>query len=173
MAVCKARSAIWKRVYGSGSEKSAKMTLRCPLLETPPREAADASILPAHRPPIVKACPHPPSFTLHVVRAATSNCNSCIYRKRFTEHWVAAFGLILSGLVLNYVPMLDQNPVFDNHNVHSDPVHRCAKARKSAVNDHKIAVRNNDSWLILQRGWNASDEIEQTFAARLDMSTML
>src|ERR1700724_1745206 len=47
------------------------------------------------------------------------------------------------------------------------------KARKSAVNDHKIAVRNNDSWLIPQRGWNASDEIEQTFAARVDMSTML
>jgi hypothetical protein len=36
---------------------------------------------------------------------------SSIDRERVTEHRIPALGLLLRGLVLDYVPMLDQNSV--------------------------------------------------------------
>src|SRR5258708_28138005 len=47
--------------------------------------------------------------------------------KRVTEHWVSAFRLFPRCLVLNHIPVLDENPVFDEQDVSRDPVDRLAE----------------------------------------------
>src|ERR1700719_2893106 len=39
---------------------------------------------------------------------------------------------------LNHIPVLDQNPVLDSHNVRRNPVHRQSEVRKSPVQDDKL-----------------------------------
>src|SRR6267142_4891050 len=76
---------------------------------------------------------------------------SPVYRKRVAEHRPAALGLFLSRLVLDDVPMLDEDPIVDPEDVHHDPVRGCPEPRKTPVNDHELLVGNDRSWLVLQR----------------------
>src|SRR6266404_1056154 len=98
---------------------------------------------------------------------------SRIHRKCVAEHRVSAFGLLLSRLVLNDIPVLDQDAIFDANDVCRDPVHRRAKAGESTVNYHEITFSHDYSRLILQRGRNAFDEIKEAVATGLDMCAML
>src|SRR5256885_14910942 len=91
---------------------------------------------------------------------------SRIHRKCVAEHRVSAFGLLLSRLVLNDIPVLDQGAIFDANDVCRDPVHRRAKAGESTVNYHEITFSHDYSRLILQRGREALDEVEQAIATR-------
>jgi hypothetical protein len=57
----------------------------------------------------------------------------------------------LGGLVLNYIPVFNQNPVFDAKYVSYNPVHRL-EARKPSVEDYEISISHNRSWFMLE-GW--------------------
>jgi len=75
-------------------------------------------------------------------------------------------------LVLDYVPMLKKNGVLDAKNVGCNPVRRL-KPRKSSMDDHELALRHDRPGLVFQRRREALDEVEQSFAPRRDMSTVL
>ena len=81
--------------------------------------------------------------------------------------------MLLRRLVLNDIPVLDQNPILDSEDIGGNPVHRLAEARKSPVYDHKIFIGYNHSRFILQRWRDALDEIEQAVATGRDMSAVL
>jgi hypothetical protein len=68
---------------------------------------------------------------------------------------------LLGGFVLNYIPVLDENPIFDPENVGCYPVHREAEGRKSTVHDNDIPFGHNRSGLIPESRRKALDEIEQ------------
>ena len=69
--------------------------------------------------------------------------------------------------------MLGQNAVFNAKNVRSNPVHWQTEIRKSPVHYYEVSISDDRSWLILQGRRQALDEIEQTLAARCDMSAVL
>src|SRR6185436_82314 len=94
---------------------------------------------------------------------------SSIHRKCVAEHRLSTFGLLARRFVLNDIPVLDQHAIFDANDVRRDPVHRRAKAGESTVNYHEITFSHDYSWLILQRGREALDKVEQAIATRCDM----
>ena len=69
--------------------------------------------------------------------------------------------------------MLDQNAIVDANDVRRNPVNGLPEARKSPMHDHKISLGHDRSRLVLQSGWQALDEIEQTLTTRCDMSAVL
>jgi len=69
--------------------------------------------------------------------------------------------------------VLGQNAVFNAKNVRSNPVHWQTEIRKSPVHYYEVSISDDRSWLILQGRRQALDEIEQTLAARCDMSAVL
>src|SRR6202047_1139503 len=79
----------------------------------------------------------------------------------------------LRGLVLNHVPVLDEQPVLETNDIGSDPVNRRAKTRETAMDHHEISPGDDDACLILQRGRKALDQIEQALPARLNMIAVL
>src|SRR5216683_5767118 len=81
--------------------------------------------------------------------------------------------MLLRGFVFDDVPMLDQNVILDANDVRRNPVHGQAEIRESSVHDHELSLCHYCSGLILERWREAFDEIEQTFAARFDMSAVL
>src|SRR5580765_1028179 len=99
--------------------------------------------------------------------------DSFVLWESLSEHGSATFRLLFCGLILNDVPMLDQDPVLYAKNVRCNPVHRLAEARKSPVHDHKIFIGQNHSSFILQRWRDALDEIKQAVATGRDMSAVL
>src|SRR5439155_23713697 len=54
--------------------------------------------------------------------AARRASRSPVQRKRVAEHRPAALGLLVSRLVLDDVPMLDEDPILDPKYVYHDPV---------------------------------------------------
>jgi hypothetical protein len=81
--------------------------------------------------------------------------------------------LLLGGLVLNYIPVLGQNPVLDAKYVNYNPSRRLAAARKPPVYDYEISICHNYSRFILECWREALDEIKQALATRLNIRTML
>src|SRR5439155_3454948 len=81
--------------------------------------------------------------------------------------------MLMRRFILKHIPVLDQNPVLDAKNVRRDPVHELAKARKSPVHDHEVSLSHDRSRFVLQRWWDALDEIEQTLTTRCDVSAVL
>jgi hypothetical protein len=75
----------------------------------------------------------------------------CAVRERVSKHRVSALGLFLGSLVLNDIPVLDQDSVFHADNIRGDPVDRQPEARESAVDDDKVSVRYDYSRLIPER----------------------
>src|SRR5438552_4138137 len=69
-------------------------------------------------------------------------------RKAFAKHREAAFGLLPSRLVLNHVPMLDENSIFDSEDVGGNPIDRLAEAGEPAMHNDKISVGYNCARLI-------------------------
>jgi hypothetical protein len=59
------------------------------------------------------------------------------------------------------------------HDVGGDPVSRASNARESPVDDDKIAFGHDHARLILEGRWRSLDEVEETFAARLDVGAVL
>jgi hypothetical protein len=66
-----------------------------------------------------------------------------------------------------------QHTVGDSHDVSGDPVLRESQSRESSMDDDKVAVGHDHARLVLERRGRSLDEVEETFAARLDMGAML
>src|SRR5712675_2026521 len=69
--------------------------------------------------------------------------------------------------------MLDKDSVLNAHNICGNPIHRRTETAKSPVHDHDVSLRHDRSRFVLQRWWDALDEIEQTLTTRCDMSAVL
>src|SRR5580692_2692632 len=107
----------------------------------------------------------------HEARAAAAI--SFVLWKSLSEHGSAAFRLLCRGLILNDVPMLDEDSVLNAHNICGNPIHRSTETAKSSVHNHEVPLSHDRSRLVLQCRRNALDEVEQPFTAGRDMSAVL
>src|ERR1700730_7428558 len=96
-----------------------------------------------------------------------------IGRERAGEPWLTAVLLLLCGLVLDHIPMLDQNAIFDANDVRRNPVHREAEVRKSSVHDDEIPFTYNRSGFIFESRRKALDEIEQALTTGSNVRAVL
>src|SRR5437588_5769504 len=96
-----------------------------------------------------------------------------MHGKRVAKHWPTALGLFLGRLVLDHIPMLDENPILDPHDVCRDPIHRRSEPRKPPVNDNEVALSHDHSGLVFQRRRHALDEVEEALAAGSDVRAVL
>src|SRR5580704_5445112 len=93
--------------------------------------------------------------------------------ERVSKHWVSALGLFLGSLVLNDIPVLNQDSVFHADNIRRNPVDRQPETRETAVDDDDVSLRYDYSRLIPEGGRNALDQVEETVTARLNVRTVL
>ena len=77
------------------------------------------------------------------------------------RHRAPALGLLFGGLVLNDVPVLDENSVLQANDVRCDPVHRKANIGDPAMKDDVVAFCKNHSEFILERWRRGFDEVEE------------
>jgi len=96
-----------------------------------------------------------------------------IGRECLPEHGGATFGLFSRSFVLDDVPVLNKNPVFDAENIHNYPIGWRAKARKAAVQDDKVALRNDEARFMPERRREAFNEVEKSLPARGDVGAVL
>ena len=75
----------------------------------------------------------------------------CLLRKRVAEHRAPALGLLFCGVVLNDVPVLDENSVLQANDVRCDLVHRMANIGEPVMKDDVVAFCKNHSGFIFER----------------------
>jgi hypothetical protein len=63
--------------------------------------------------------------------------------KHVSEHRVSALGLFLGSLVLDDIPVLDQNSVLHPDNIRRNPVYRQPETRETSVDDDEVSLRYN------------------------------
>src|SRR5438876_1784858 len=98
---------------------------------------------------------------------------SSVGRECSSEHGPLAYRLFFRRFILNDVPMLDKDSVLNAHNICGNPIHRSTETAKSPVHDHEVSLSHDRSRFVLQRWWDALDQIEETVAAGCDMSAVL
>src|SRR5689334_7386816 len=98
---------------------------------------------------------------------------SSVGRECSSEHGPLAYRLFLGRFILDDVPMLDKDVVLNANNICGNPIHGSTETAESPMYDHDVPLRHDRSRLILERCWEALDEIEQAFTARRDMSAVL
>src|SRR5216683_7122550 len=98
---------------------------------------------------------------------------SCLLRERFAEHRIPTLGLLLVSLVLNDIPMFDQNPILQANDSRCDPVHRQSDVGEPAMNDDVFTFCQNHPGLILEQRRRGLDEVEEPVSSRLDMGAVL
>jgi hypothetical protein len=69
--------------------------------------------------------------------------------------------------------VLGQHPVRDAHDVGGYPVSRQSGAGEATVDNHEIAFGHDHSRLIFEGRGTGLDEVEETFATRLDVGAVL
>src|SRR5882672_8869614 len=112
-------------------------------------------------------------WAIVIRKPARRDLFSSVGRKCSSEHGPLADRLLFRRFILNDVPMLDKNSVLNAHDIGGNPIHRGSEIAKSPVHDHQVSLSHDRSRFVLQRGWDALDQIEETIAARLDMSAVL
>jgi hypothetical protein len=75
--------------------------------------------------------------------------------------------LVQVGLILNDVPLLDENSVLQANDVRCDPVNRKANIGEPAMKDDVVAFCKNRSGFILERRWRGLDEVEESVSSGL------
>src|ERR1700683_1518026 len=73
---------------------------------------------------------------------------SCLLRERVAEHRISALGLLLGSLVLNDIPVFDENPILQANDVRGDPVYRQSDVGEPAMNDDVVVFCKNHPRLI-------------------------
>ena len=76
-------------------------------------------------------------------------------RELVPKHGHSTLGFVFGSFVLNYVPVLGENVVFDTENVGHNPVHRQTHAQIPTVNDDEISLGDDRARFILKRWLNA------------------
>src|SRR5258706_15219585 len=104
--------------------------------------------------------------TTHPRRALATR----LLEEAIADHRQSALRFRRGGLVLNYVPVLRQPPVFDPENVRDDHWTRLTVAREAPVEDHVVAVSDREGVLVPKRRGKGSHALEEPFATRADMS---
>src|SRR5271163_2839873 len=98
---------------------------------------------------------------------------ACCSRKGGAEHRVSALGLFLGSFVLDHIPMLNKDAVFNAKNVSRNPVHRRAETGEPAMHDHEVPVGNNCPRFVSKKVRESFDQVEQSLSARFDMRAVL
>ena len=101
--------------------------------------------------------------------ALTNLYGLCLLRERVAEHRIPALGLLLGSLVLNDIPVFDEDPILQTNDVRCDPVHRQSDVGESAMNDDVVVFCKNHPRLIRERRRRGLDEVEEPVSSRLDM----
>ena len=94
-------------------------------------------------------------------------------RKCRSEHGRFALRLLLGSLVLNDIPVLDENSILQANNVRCNPVHRQSDVGEPAMKDYIVTFCKNQPMLILERQRRGFDEVEEPVSSRLDMGAVL
>src|SRR5277367_6090681 len=89
------------------------------------------------------------------------------------KHGKPTLGLFSSCLVLYHIPMLDQDSILDPEDVCRDPVRGRPELRKTPMDHHEIAFGHNYARLIPECWRETFDEVKQSLASRLNVSTVL
>src|SRR5260370_38913952 len=98
---------------------------------------------------------------------------SCLLRERVAEHRIPALGLLLGSLVLNDIPVFDENSILQANDVRCDPVHRQSDVGEPPMNDDIVVFRKNHSRLILERRRRGLAELEEPGSSPLDLAAVL
>jgi len=96
-----------------------------------------------------------------------------LLRERVAEHRIPALGLLLARLVLNDIPVFDENPIVQSNDVRRYPVRGQSDVGEPAMNDDVVPSCKNHPRLILERLRRGLDEVEEPVSSRLDMGAML
>src|SRR4029079_3110264 len=94
-------------------------------------------------------------------------------REAITKHRQATLRLRASRLVLQDIPVFGQDIVGTAHNVCGNPAPRAPISRGPSMDDDEVPLRHDDAGLVFERRRCAFDQIEEAFAARLDVRTVL
>src|ERR1700730_3049559 len=89
------------------------------------------------------------------------------------EHGPPALRRLSRRLVLDDVPMLGEQAVFDTQDVNHDPVHWLPDPSKPAGEHDIVAGGGDQRVLVMQLLRRGLDKVEEPFAPRRDMSTVL
>src|SRR5262249_38827382 len=104
---------------------------------------------------------------------AAGRGGSRVHGERLTEHWPPALQLVPSHLVLDYVPVLDEDSVLNPQDVGGDPVRRGRESREAAMDDDEMALRHDEAGLVPQRRWEAPHEVAEAVSAGRDVRAVL
>src|ERR1700730_9893606 len=81
--------------------------------------------------------------------------NSALFRETRTEHRCFALGLVFGDFVLKHIPVFLKNPVFDPHDVGSNPIHGGTTTTESPMNNYVVLFSHIQTGLVLQCGRSA------------------
>src|SRR5260370_34179614 len=98
---------------------------------------------------------------------------SCLLRECVAEHRIPALGLLLGSLVLNDIPVFDENSILQANDVRGDPVHWQSNVGEPAMNDDVVTFCKNHPGLILEQLPSGLVEVEESVSSGLDMATCL
>jgi hypothetical protein len=73
------------------------------------------------------------------------------------------------SLVLNDIPVFDENPILQANDVRCYPVHRRSDVGEPAMNDDVVTFCKNHPRLMLERRRRGFDEVEEPVSSWLDM----
>src|ERR1700751_2821377 len=106
------------------------------------------------------------------------SCGCCVKvrglcREAIAKHGKTTHGFFLFGFVLEYIPVLGQETVFESDNVRCNPGRGPSHPSEPAMRDDVVAFCNNDLVFIAQRIGRRPDQCKQSFASRRNMRTVL
>jgi hypothetical protein len=81
-------------------------------------------------------------------------CCAGSFRELVPKHGHSTLRFVFGSFVLNCVPVLGENVVFDTENVGHNPVNRQTHARIPTVNDREISLGDDRARFILKRWLN-------------------
>ena len=91
---------------------------------------------------------------------------SLVLWESLSEHRSAALRLPFRGLILNYIPMLDEDSVLNAQNISGNPVYRKTNTAKSPVYEPGTILAEGDIVIVLQRWWEDPSKVTSNACGR-------
>src|SRR5271156_1144499 len=111
-------------------------------------------------------------FPFHFVLSSHSQLE-LLRGEAVTKHGKAADGFCLCGFVLQYIPVLCQETVFESDNVGRNPGRWPSHSGETAMRDDIVALCDDELVFISQRIWRRADKSEQPFASWRNVRAVL